>query len=249
VLFEVDGRVYRSDPDATVAGETGGPIVVPREATTALWVDGAACALAWVVEVGGSPLQIQDNAAMSPSVAAQNRFRFLVPDTVGAQLTWSIQVDPFDAPDAELSLASQGGSGVLAEPGCDLAIRLANGYASGPSACGGSGIGPLPDDLGVQRAKGSEPLEFRLSNWRLEDVGVECGRLEPDPQINGNTIFVPDPSCVLAPQPVTGGITLDAPATPGIWAIAVHACATNLPGDGGDDFPICGTWYTKVEVA
>jgi len=253
VELRVDGAVYANRDGGEVLASGSLPIAVPRDAITEVRVDGAACAHAWQIEVNGADIERRTGG----SPASQNAFQLLLPDSGGSDpdrlrvrllfstfavdAAWLVQVDRFEAPLGELA-PSQDRPAVAAWYGCDLAIRLGNGYSAGPDACGGSGIGPLPQ-LAPLPVRPSEALVFRIRDWQLSEASIACGHLAPDPAAQESSIFSPDPACAVGWDADGEIVRLDGPSQPGTWAIAVSGCATE--GDNS----VCGTWYGELDVA
>ncbi len=74
----------------------------------------------------------------------------------------------------------------------------------------------------------------------LAGPGLGCGQLS-------GTIFVLGPQCVIGePQSEQFSFTFAAPLQPGVIALALFTCGTQVLADATNR--LCGTWYANVEV-
>jgi hypothetical protein len=261
VLLEIDGTPF---PGAvSLAGGSGLPpenatgeptphprVEVPGDAGAELWIDNAACALAWTIELTDvAQLEHESNVLLDPQLAAQNRFRIVLSPHAGTdvelhatlvfpnfveQVTWPLRISPYEIPVPVLS-SSEGA--LQAQPGCDVVLELHSDYITELEPCGGALSQPPGRPLAV---KPGAMLSLEFDGW--DDMGgfVECGQLVPA-EVTGS-LFVRDQDCGIEVQPELT-LSFAAPSKPGVHALAMSACAMQ----NGNH--LCGTWYATVDVA
>jgi hypothetical protein len=247
-------------PDATVLGEDelGGPVEVPIDAITDIWIVGGACAVAWNIDLVGSDvpgglqtIESVSNEDRDPAVSAQNRFQLfvapypgdhqlravLVFDEFAVRLTWSIHVPALEPPNVTLT-AERGEIPTVI--GCDVRQRLANDVEVPLSPC----------DLDVRRAPAQrvevapgEFLQFAIEGWNTDDTSINCGLL-----IDRRFFPRTQPACVRALDPLFDDVRFPAPEEAGRWTLAMSTCAWRIRDSGEGADQLCGTWYANVLV-
>jgi hypothetical protein len=260
VFLEVDGRP--TELATGVAWQQGGSdapsqpgrrghflVVVPSHVHTELWIEGGACANAWMFNVDGEDAGTMINVALDPGVAAQNRFELrLLPFagravTLGARLIFPhlilemaqpLRIEPFGYPVVRLAAAD----GVV-QPveGCDVVVMLANSYETYRSC---------PDDLpfppgDVLVVDAGTRISFDIPGWILMGATATCG------QLSGLTFVAgPEPGCSaeldVDPEGAGVGFTVGFEDQ---WTLAISACALEAEQEANR---VCGTWFANVRV-
>jgi hypothetical protein len=224
---------------------------VPTDAITELWVEGGACALAWVVDLSdGRQLDAVRNTNRDPGYVSQNRIalRFhpledgdhqlraiLVLQTLTVRATWPIRIEPTPI---NAVLHTRDGS---ARPvmGCDVTLLLGPDRNELLNPCVDD-VGEPPDDAVPVRS--GDRLEFELEGWRIEGASVVCGRL------SGQSFLTqPRPGCSIF-QDEPGRFEFEAPPGNARWTLALSACGRREASVGIGDIHVCGTWYANVVV-
>jgi len=251
VSLVVDDQPFEAPADPQADRPT---VQVPAEARTAVHVEGDVCALAWQIALdGGTILDELGNRRMDPAYASQNWFPLSLYDFRGRDgvliatllfggpavtASWSIHVGEFEPPAATLSTSAKAGAVTLA-PGCDMLLTLRGGIVDLSDPTCTRHIATLLEPAALPIDPGG-PLAFQLGDWDIDHGDVRCGRLE-----DGE--FVVDPDCGPSPGGFLGTIEFDAPARPGVWVLAIEACAQEDRG-AANPITLCGTWYGSVEV-
>jgi hypothetical protein len=275
VLLFVNGRptpgaieLLDWKPDSALASASveGIPIVDPPErveirsdVATELRIADEICALAWTIELVASDgndvlatLEGVSNLDRIPAFASQNRWPLPLADFPGttldlratlaypeftAKATWPIRILRFTPPAGVLSA---GRAPVATAAGCDVELMLGNGWttqAQNPCA------GDIAQDLGAPAVvEPGQQLTFKFDHddWQIDDAVIACGQLS-------GTNFVPGPQCVIGePDREQFSFTFAAPLQPGVFALALFTCGTQVLADATNR--LCGTWYANVEV-
>ena len=255
-LAEVGAPVARPDlrppllsPDRPIE-----PVLVPVDVISELWIEGAACAQSWFIELftpGGDGVLLASMPDRGPVVAAQNRFpldlqaldggravlrAILGFGTMTASAEWVVDVRAVEPPVAAL----EGDDGPIElVTGCDVTITLGTGYVRSLNPCADDVAAP-PIEIGV--VEPGEQLRFDLDGWGISDGQVFCGRL------NGQSfVAVPQPGCLTEAHDVTR-LDFVVPPEPGRWTLAISACASAGAILGPGLNHVCGTWYANIEV-
>jgi hypothetical protein len=192
------------------------------------------------------------NPERDPMFASQNRFQLLLTPYAGrtldlvatlvfpdvtAQVTWPIQILTFTPP---AGVFNAGRAPIPTIQGCDIDLTLGNGWQTRPNPC--------PNDVAVSPEQSTlvEPgqklvFKFDHEDWQIDDPAVACGHLS-------ETAFVFDSSCQLEdPEVDRFTFTVTVPDLPGVFAMAVSGCGTQVLADTTNR--LCGTWYANLEVS
>ena len=261
VLLQVAGDAYGgaievldANPDAVPRDlpEPGipSPVSVGLGAGTAIVIDGARCALAWVIDYGvGTTIDVVSNGSMDPARSAQNRFELALADNPGrrtplrAQLlfpgfsiraSWNVEVERLFHPAGELHW--EDGTVSIAVEGCFTTVTYANGWREPTDVC--ESRGQLDAPKLVARPVG---VPLILSGWPVDYGAVTCGHGIDD-------AFVPDDDgCLWTINTARTVVSVDFSDSfeTGVWTLAIDACALDGPILGAQ---LCGTWYTLVRV-
>jgi hypothetical protein len=248
-------EVLGGNPDALSPEHpmSGEPRTVPVAIgdKTAIVIDGARCALAWVVDFDATmTIDVVANGPMDPARAAQNRFALALGENPGRQsrlraqlvfpgltvrASWDVRVAPSDHPMARVHWLE--GSVAGAVEGCSVGVEFMNGWREPTDACEPS---VLPAGDGKTR-RGTGAFRFTLEGWEVGFGAVSCGM-----GIEGT--FVPDETgCAFTADDPGGVVTVDFPPSfvgKGL-TLAIDACGINGPIPAA---VICGTWYASVNV-
>lgn len=233
-----------------------GPIPVPVDVISEVWIAGGACATSWDLGLfGGEVLDQHFNPSLDPAIAAQNRFNLILAPYAGrdallradlffpelaVRATWRIAVQPFERPAAFLQ--GEHDPELLVE-GCGVQLVLGNGYEyPTDETC----TDDLPfEPTGTLALERDSRLVFGfIGGWDVQNAVLTCGRL------SGTTVVAqPEPGCFVEQVPGTGP-SVRFPELPrdleaGVWLVAISACATS--GSLGANH-LCGSWYAKVDV-
>jgi hypothetical protein len=231
-----------------------GRIDVRADALTQLWIGDGSCAVSWTIElVDWGVLDMIDNPAMDPALAAQNRFDLIFPPDLDGDLdlaarltfpdmtlraTWPLRVTPLPRPNAELRW---GGVDVPLIEGCDLFIWVVNRFEYPLTGCEGALSSDPHAAVGIQAEK---QATFSIPGWPIDSYGdVVCARdsrglIEQRPDVCSFSPLIEDG--VLKFSSVPRG-----PAEPsGTWLLVISGCGNNSTSGGGSQ--VCGTWYANV---
>lgn len=252
------GETLSPNPSAGGGTELPGPVEVPMDAITDIWIVGGACAVAWRIDLEGSDipgglrtLESVDNDDRDPTVSAQNRFQLIVAPYAGDHLlravlvfeqfavrtTWFIHVPALRPPN--VTLAAERGA-IPTVTGCNVTQRLATDIEVPLTQC----------ERNVEReptrrvaVAPGEVLEFSFERWAATTGFVECGQL-----VDG--YFVPriEPPCIRDLDPRFEGVRFPAPEEAGSWTLAMSTCGTRLRGNSPGLLELCGTWYANIIV-
>lgn len=266
VLLEVGDAAHEGSievldftPDSLpVDVPTAGPIETVDIAVgdgTAIRIDGARCALAWVIDFDGTTtIDVLANGDMDPIRAAQNRFELPLGDNPGresllrAQLlfagfsiraSWGVKVARTEHPTAEVHWLDDDPQTEAdirtAAEGCFVLIQYDSGWREPDHAC--SDDEPILDAEPVNR---TAAFRFFLGQWMVSLTGITCGH-------GVDATFVPDDAgCGWTFDDVTSVVSVEFPASfaKGPWTLAIDGCGYNGPVFG----QLCGTWYTGVRL-
>lgn len=245
-------------PGPSVTQDPGGPrrTRVATGVPAYFEIDGAACANAWMVRIGGAPIDALGNPGLNPAYASRNRFElFLAPyggsvadlqaelvfQTMVIRATWPLIVEPYPTPAAFVESARDRWR---ATAGCDIFMALHGAPVGVGDRCVGS-VGREPEMARDVRA--GESLTFSIDGWQLESAAVTCGILRDQ-----DFVGEPDAGCPEDEHPIEGDgevgalARFPAPLTDGPWTLAISGCAVATGGLGSDS--ICGTWFVNVQV-
>lgn len=255
-ITEVGAPVARPDlrppllsPDRPIE-----PVLVPVDVISEIWIEGAACAQSWFIELftaGGDGVLLSSMPDRGPVTAAQNRFpidlqaqdggravlrAILGFGTMTAAAEWVVDVRAVEPPVA--ALEGDGGPIELVM-GCDVTITLGTGYVRPLNPCVDDVAAP-PIETGF--VEPGERLRFDLGAWDIRDGQVFCGRL------NGQSfVAVPQPGCLTEVHDVTR-LDFVVPQEAGRWTLAISVCGGVAAILGPGSNSLCGTWYANVEV-
>lgn len=247
VYLEVNGV-------STRGGFPESSVLLPADATTAVWIADAACAVAWHIRlaIGDGilvPVAIQANPSLDPAFAQQNRFElsfgeerdvpgdhrleaaFDFTGGLGLVASWPVRFPPLDRPAMELHVAETGVAIPTIE-GCDVVLTLRNGEQQQPGCDQDLSSEPGP---ATKLAPGTQ-VEVSIAGWSLTELSVICGS-----ESDGAFAAAPGPDCI-ADQ---GGSTFTAPGA-GDWTVAIAACAVGYTQFAANR--ICGTWYASIDT-
>lgn len=262
VHLEVADRAYGgaievldANPDALpldvpVSGEPA-TVAVAIGDDTAIVIDGARCALAWVIDFDATTTidVVGYGATDSARAAAQNRFEVPLSDNPGREsllraqfvfpafsirATWNVQVARPEHPKAVLQWLD--GDVQAAVESCFVAFQYETGWQETTGDCVG---GEPPRDVKSVRERAL--FRFSMGDWPFSLGGVSCGHGMDD-------AYVPDDiGCAWTRNEADGVITVDLPPSlaKGPWTLAIDACAFNGPIYGAS---LCGTWYACIKV-
>ncbi len=253
-----DGLEY---PLSTPAGRPVPPIAqertdVPVDVTSEIWVEGAACAVAWTIDLVdfdlSQNLDVVQNTSHDPAFASQNRFQLLlgahtggdfelravlVFPTLVARATWPIRIVPVEPPVAVLHTSDDD---LQAVEGCDVTLTLATGFTNALNPCVDD-VGEPPGDAALVRR--GERLEFEISGWTTDYGALACGRLA------GQSFFAArERDCSLG-EFVGSPFVFEAPSARGRWTLAMSACGSREGRAVGGLNRVCGTWYANIVVS
>jgi hypothetical protein len=263
VHLEVSDRAYAgaievldANPDALpsdtpTSGEPQSvPVAIGDEA--AIVIDGARCALAWVIDLDAATTidVVGYGATDSARPAAQNRFEVPLSNNPGrdsllrAELvfpgfsiraTWNVQVARPEHPKAVLQWLD--GDVQTAVESCFVAFQYETGWQETTGDCRGAEPPPRDAKSVHERAL----FRFSMGDWPFSLGGISCGQGMDD-------AYVPDDiGCAWTRNEANGVITVDLPPSlaKGAWTLAIDACAFNGPIYGAS---LCGTWYAGIKV-
>ena len=256
----VDPQPARTYPPGNPFASIRGPRVTVRpDVVTELWIDGGACALDWSIELidvvteEAWVLDAAHNARADPAYAAQNRFNVsadmgrhrsighdvqfggvFVFRTMVVRAFWRLRIQPLDPPAPSLVSGSSAAPIALIE-GCDVRLRLGNGFEERRRTCAGD-LSLPPEDWRPVRV--GDMLDLTFDGWTPQSLFVICGRLS-------GLAFIaePLPGCWLEPPT---GTPFQVPDLPGRWTLALSACASQDGSNAANQ--VCGTWYANVEI-
>jgi hypothetical protein len=219
---------------------------------TAIVIDGARCAYAWVIDFDGmTTIDVVSNGAMDRNRSAQNRFVLGLADNPGresllrAQLlfpgfsiraSWAIRVNSPGHPEAELHWLDHDLRGAV--EGCFVEVQYGNGWREPGRDCTGR-EGPM--DVKPVRASQSASFQFVLPEWTVAITGLGCGHGFDD------SFSTQENACEFTVDDASAMVTVAFPATiaKGQWTLAIDACGFDGPIPSAT---VCGTWYAAVKV-
>lgn len=260
VALLIDGEP--SDGAPLPAGATPPPtttlIAVPLGSALLATTNSDRCAIGWSIDLiprpdqglgdrGPEQLAWYDNAALDPTVAAQNRFpigvgpaggdwdlvgRFTFVGGATLDVVWPLRVEAFAVP--PLHVRRQGQTAfVNAWVGCGFSMSLRNGYETSDS-CGSN----LPQEpLETLVVKRGDRLTFdtgawSTSGWWSAQTGVFRGEGPSFVETEGG--FLRSAS--------SPPVDFPAPPSVGTWTVSLGTCVVR---DGNQ---VCGQWFVNVEV-
>ena len=260
VLLEVAGEghpgaieVLDVNPDAPPPDtpEPGNPetVEVGLGDGSAIVIDGARCALAWVIDYGATTtIDVVANGSMDPTRSAQNRFELALADNPGRQsqvraqllfpgfsirASWNVEVERLFHPAGELHWVD--GAISIAVEGCFTTIAYANGWREPTDACVRRGQPEPPKAVGLAMG-----FQLMLGGWTVEYGGLSCGH-------GLDEVYVADVTCAATIDDAGAVMSVNLPPDmeKGVVTLAIDACAVDGPILNAQ---LCGTWYTLVRL-
>ena len=237
------------------------PVVPSAPATIELRSDvvtlirtiGDVCATSWRFDLSNPDESIGLESFMSPEAdpewTRQNQFTLELEAFRGrdfdlsglltfpgltVQASWPIRILPFDAPTPRLSLSK---TDIDIEPGCDLQLIFATGFAELVNPCE-TDMGRQPEATKISAPDSFLNMRFPVG-WFLFGATVACGSIA-----EGH--FQPVEGCEVDTRDEGTALAISMPSLDGTWSLAISGCATQLLSDTTNK--ACGTWYATLEV-
>ncbi|HXG27156.1 MAG TPA: hypothetical protein VNL94_09975 [Candidatus Binatia bacterium] len=263
-LIDLDAQPIEPTPTPAdpLASLRGPRVEVHPDVVTEISIEGGACALRWFIVLydpvtgdGDQLDQVPTDGEGDVRLAAQNRFGLwhrlsalrdfpndvqLIAvfqfEEIAIAAWWRVRVMPLRMPDVRL-LDLRDDEVIPLAAGCDLRLRLGNGYEEDLLGC----VGDVSAELGAPtRIDPDDPLLLESDGVPAEDLVVVCGRLS-----GSSFVAEPEPACNAEP-PDGQPFPVAAPAGP--WVLALSTCVlVDSPSTVASN-SLCGTWYAHVRV-